>query len=140
MLTSRGRVAWGMAAGTLRRSANASARPQRTAARRRGAVLRVDGTTWVYRLCTHLYIRARAVHTSRAAYMPGESRKVQKVGTSTLSVSLPKDWAERVGIQKGDILLFEDLRDGSLRVAPSRAASGKAGDAVYVINADLCTD
>jgi phosphate uptake regulator len=72
--------------------------------------------------------------------MPVESRKVQKVGTSTLSVSLPKDWAERVGIQKGDILLFEDLRDGSLRVAPSRPGGGKAADTVYVINADLCTD
>ena len=72
--------------------------------------------------------------------MSVESRKVQKVGTSTLSVSLPKDWAERLGVQKGDILLFEDLRDGSLRVAPSQLGASRGRDAVYVINADLATD
>ncbi|MEA3199294.1 MAG: hypothetical protein QOE90_722 [Thermoplasmata archaeon] len=72
--------------------------------------------------------------------MTVESRKVQKVGTSTLSVSLPKEWAERTGIEKGDILLFEDLRDGSLRIAPSKLGGPKIRDAVYVVNADLATD
>lgn len=72
--------------------------------------------------------------------MPVESRKVQKVGTSTLSVSLPKDWAEKTGIEKGDILLFEDLRDGSLRIAPSKLGGPKIRDAVYVVNADLAVD
>lgn len=69
-----------------------------------------------------------------------ESRKVQKVGTSTLSVSLPKDWAERCGVQKGDILLFEDMRDGSLRVSPGGVGSPRGSDALYLINADLATD
>ena len=69
-----------------------------------------------------------------------ESRKVQKVGTSTLSVSLPKEWAEKHGIQKGDVLLFEDLRDGSLRVAPSAIGQARLKEAVYVINADMAVD
>lgn len=69
-----------------------------------------------------------------------ESRKVQKVGTSTLSVSLPKDWAERTGLQKGDILLFEDMRDGSLRVSPGGLGTPRGHDAIYVIDADKCTD
>src|SRR5438552_7824737 len=72
--------------------------------------------------------------------MTVESRKVQKVGTSTLSISLPKDWAERTGIAKGDILLFEDLRDGTLRVTPSSLGLPKHSDAVFVINADLAQD
>ncbi len=72
--------------------------------------------------------------------MSVESRKVQKVGTSTLSVSLPKEWAERTGIEKGDILLFEDLRDGSLRIAPSKLGGPRIRDAVYVVNADMATD
>src|ERR1051326_8707667 len=72
--------------------------------------------------------------------MTVEGRKVQKVGTSTLSVSLPTDWAERTGVEKGDILLFEDLRDGSLRVSPSGASGPKASDAVFVVSADLALD
>lgn len=72
--------------------------------------------------------------------MPVESRKVQKVGTSTLSVSLPKDWAERNGVAKGDILLFEDMRDGSLRIAASSVGSAKEADQLFIINADLATD
>lgn len=72
--------------------------------------------------------------------MTVESRKVQKVGTSTLSVSLPKEWAERQGVEKGDILLFEDMRDGSLRIAASGIGGPKEREAVYVINADLATD
>ncbi len=30
-----------------------------------------------------------------------EARKVQKVGYSTLIVSLPKDWVEEVGLKQG---------------------------------------
>jgi phosphate uptake regulator len=72
--------------------------------------------------------------------MTVEGRKVQKVGTSTLSVSLPKDWAERAGVEKGDILLFEDMRDGSLRVSPSGIGGPKESDVTYVVNADLAQD
>lgn len=72
--------------------------------------------------------------------MSVESRKVQKVGTSTLSVSLPKEWAERHGIEKGSILMFEDMRDGSLRIAPSQVGGGRLKEALYVINSDLAVD
>lgn len=72
--------------------------------------------------------------------MPIESRKVQKVGTSTLSISLPKEWAEKQGVSKGDILLFEDMRDGSLRVARSGVGEPKERDAVFIVNADLAVD
>jgi len=35
---------------------------------------------------------------------PMEPRKVQKVGYSTLSVSIPMNWAKKRGIKKGDIV------------------------------------
>ncbi|HVL47613.1 MAG TPA: phosphate uptake regulator PhoU [Candidatus Thermoplasmatota archaeon] len=71
-----------------------------------------------------------------------ESRKVQKVGASTLSVSLPKEWAEANGLRKGDIVLFEPLKDGTLRVMPSRVGEAERGPAQieYVVNADLCDE
>lgn len=72
--------------------------------------------------------------------MSVESRKVQKVGTSTLSISLPKDWAQKHGIEKGDVLLFEDLRDGSLRIAPNQIGPSRLKEAMYIVNADMATD
>jgi phosphate uptake regulator len=70
-----------------------------------------------------------------------ESRKVQKVGASTLSVSLPKEWVQQHRMKKGDIVLFENLKDGSLRIAPSSAGASAEQDHVeYVVNADLCDE
>ncbi|HEV8359502.1 MAG TPA: PhoU domain-containing protein [Candidatus Thermoplasmatota archaeon] len=70
-----------------------------------------------------------------------ESRKVQKVGASTLSVSLPKDWVERWGIHKGDVVLIETVKDGSLRVTSSKEGQGEARpEQEFVVNADLCDE
>lgn len=70
-----------------------------------------------------------------------ESRKVQKVGASTLSVSLPKDWVERWGIHKGDVVLIETVKDGSLRVTSSKEGAGEAKHELeYIVNADLCDE
>lgn len=70
-----------------------------------------------------------------------ESRKVQKVGASTLSVSLPKDWVERWGIHKGDVVLIETSKDGSLRVTSSKDASAEGRpEQEFVVNADLCDE
>lgn len=71
-----------------------------------------------------------------------ESRKIQKVGASTLSVSLPREWVVANALRKGDLLLFETMRDGALRVAPGAAGSGRPRpeDVEWVINADLCEE
>jgi phosphate uptake regulator len=70
-----------------------------------------------------------------------ESRKVQKVGASTLSVSLPKDWVERWGIKKGDVVLIETSKDGALRVTTSKDASTEGRqEQEFVVNADLCDE
>ncbi|MGQ0536997.1 MAG: PhoU domain-containing protein [Methanobacteriota archaeon] len=71
-----------------------------------------------------------------------ESRKIQRVGASTLSVSLPKDWVELKGLRKGDLLLFDVEGDGSLKVMTSKEveARGPAGTEEWLIDADACTE
>lgn len=44
------------------------------------------------------------------------TRKVQKLGYSSLGVSLPKDWAESQGIRPGALVTLSIEDDGSLRV------------------------
>lgn len=65
-----------------------------------------------------------------------EPRKVQKVGYSTLSVSLPMEWAKKTGIKKGDLVFISEESDGALRLT---AEPGRAEDiTVYVVNVDRC--
>ncbi|MBI0583492.1 MAG: phosphate uptake regulator PhoU [Methanomassiliicoccus sp.] len=45
-----------------------------------------------------------------------ESRKVQKTGTSTMTVSLPRDWVTSNNLRPGDTVNIETLSDGSLTI------------------------
>ncbi|HME18318.1 MAG TPA: phosphate uptake regulator PhoU [Nitrososphaerales archaeon] len=45
-------------------------------------------------------------------------RKVQKVGYSTLTVSIPKEFANNLRLVQGDTLLFREEADGTLRLIP----------------------
>jgi phosphate uptake regulator len=47
-----------------------------------------------------------------------ESRKVQKTGLSTITVSLPKDWVASNNLKAGDQVNLEILSDGSLSIDP----------------------
>src|SRR2546425_3813222 len=64
-----------------------------------------------------------------------EARKVQKVGYSTLIVSLPKDWVEQVNLKQGDIVTFRRESDGGITVYPGLTRERE--NLRYVINADL---
>ena len=65
-----------------------------------------------------------------------EPRKVQKVGYSTLSVSLPMEWTKKVGIKKGDLVFISEESDGALRLT---VEPGRAEDTtVYNVNVDRC--
>jgi phosphate uptake regulator len=65
-----------------------------------------------------------------------EPRKVQKVGYSTLSVSLPMNWTKKMEIQKGDLVFLSEETDGALRLTVD---SGKTDDnTVYMVNVDKC--
>jgi len=69
-----------------------------------------------------------------------ESRKVQRVGYSTFSVSLPKEWVKETGIKQGDLVMFLPEKSGSLRLMPSTMIEQKKETEEYVINSDLCDE
>jgi len=68
-----------------------------------------------------------------------ESRKVQKVGYSTMTVSLPSEWAKQNHINPGDLVFLLPESDGTLRIVPSHIAQKEEAEE-YIINADACDE
>ncbi len=70
-----------------------------------------------------------------------ETRKIQKVGTSTLTVSLPKDWVRQHELKKGDQIYIIDEED-ALKLLPGEAARERMEKRLtrYLINADAITE
>ena len=64
-----------------------------------------------------------------------ESRKIQKVGTSTLTISLPRSWATARNLKKGDqVFLIEEGE--TLKVIPASSIQDRRRAAEeYVIDA-----
>lgn len=48
-----------------------------------------------------------------------ELRKVQRVGHSTLTVSIPSEYVKRLDLHEGDNLLVKEEMDGTLRLVPT---------------------
>jgi len=69
-----------------------------------------------------------------------ETRKLQKVGYSTLSVSLPSNWVKENGLKRGDTVFLEPEKEGALKVFPSGLANPKEEAEEYICNTDLCMD
>ena len=69
-----------------------------------------------------------------------ESRKLQKVGYSTLSVSLPSNWVKEMNLKRGDTVFLTSEKDGSLKLFPSSLLKPAEGLEEYTCNADLCDD
>ncbi|MDI6690692.1 MAG: phosphate uptake regulator PhoU [Candidatus Bathyarchaeota archaeon] len=68
-----------------------------------------------------------------------ESRKVQKVGYSTMTVSLPSEWVKQNNIKLGDLIFLMPERDGTLKILPSEIAQKEEAEE-YIINADACDE
>ena len=66
-----------------------------------------------------------------------EARKVQRVGYSTLTVSLPRDWVEDVKLKAGDIVSIKREDDGSLKLVPG-TDNKRDENSNCLVNADLC--
>ena len=66
-----------------------------------------------------------------------EARKVQRVGYSTLTVSLPRDWVEDVKLRAGHIVSIKREDDGSLKLIPGTEHKREEVKNC-VVNADLC--
>src|SRR3990170_6479873 len=69
-----------------------------------------------------------------------ESRKVQRVGYSTFSVSLPKNWVKDSGLKQGDLVMLLPEKDGSLKLIPSSMVGHKTQTEEFIINSDLCDE
>jgi len=66
-----------------------------------------------------------------------EVRRIQKVGYSTLSVSIPKDLAREHHLKRGDSLLFREDVDGTIRLLPG---AGEKRISKATIKADQIED
>jgi len=62
-------------------------------------------------------------------------RKIQSVGTSSFSVSLPKKWVEKSNLDAKSTVFFKELNDGSLLISPAKAAE-KESLKKFSINVD----
>ena len=72
--------------------------------------------------------------------MAMESRKIQKVGAATYTVSLPKEWVGRRNLHKGDqVFLVEEGEGLRLTPRPDAAERGRE-DTEFTVDADLCDD
>ena len=56
-----------------------------------------------------------------------ETRRVQRVGYNSLSISIPKQYVRDMNLRQGDSLLFREDSDGTLRLIPSTKSRGEAG-------------
>jgi phosphate uptake regulator len=68
-----------------------------------------------------------------------EIRKVQRVGHSTLTVSLPRDWVRQVGLKQGGVVTLRLSEFGELVVTPGSEMESEEMT-VCKINADACND
>src|SRR5512136_3343272 len=69
-----------------------------------------------------------------------ESRKIQRVGYSTFSVSLPKKWVETTGLKQGDLVMLFPEKDGTLKLMPSSTVERKTQAEECIIDSDLCNE
>jgi phosphate uptake regulator len=71
-----------------------------------------------------------------------EQRKIQKVGRSTLSVSLPKNWVNQIGLDPGDLVYIERCRDSTLRLFSSKQLRAREAEIAkeYFLDCDQITE
>ena len=61
-----------------------------------------------------------------------ETRRVQKVGYNSLSISIPKEYVRDMNLKQGDSLLFREDSDGTLRLMPATRGREKTKATVRV--------
>lgn len=69
-----------------------------------------------------------------------ETRKIMALGKSSLVVSLPKDWVDSNGLEKGDELNLQVQRDLSLLVKPSLQDQTEGRRILVDIGEDVASD
>ena len=51
-----------------------------------------------------------------------ELRKLQRTKTGTFFVCLPRDWAEKNGLERGSVVAIAETPDGNLMISPKPSA------------------
>jgi phosphate uptake regulator len=69
-----------------------------------------------------------------------EIRKIQKVGYSTLSISLPSNWVKKEGLKRGDNVFLKPEKDGSLKLFSKKLLESKESTEEWECNVDMCND
>ena len=64
-----------------------------------------------------------------------DQRKVQRVGVSTFSVSLPKHWVNHIGLKQGDLVTITEENNGDLRISANIIPDNEPS--TLVINCDM---
>ncbi len=62
-----------------------------------------------------------------------QTRKVQKTGKSTLIISLPKPWVNKIGVKVGDSIGVIPLSDGTMLLNPILDKKDNSRDREYII-------
>ena len=68
--------------------------------------------------------------------MSMETRKVQRLGPSTLAMTLPAEWAAEHGVEKGDEVSIRMGGKGTLTVMPQSAQTGDAEATIHAEHLD----
>ena len=67
-----------------------------------------------------------------------ELRRIQITGGSTYIVSLPKDWVEKMRLEKGSVVSIRRMNDLTLCVEPKDAPKGdEGGRAIILVNDEI---
>ncbi len=66
-----------------------------------------------------------------------ESRKIIKLGSSTLVVSLPKEWVEKFNVKKGDTVDFEIGAEGALTIIPKHILENTEQEVEIIASPDF---
>ena len=69
-----------------------------------------------------------------------EVRKVQRLGSTSLFITLPKKWVNRWGIKPGDKVFLELLGDGSLRLLSERSRQSQGKKSIRIDLSSLKLD
>ena len=68
-----------------------------------------------------------------------ESRKIQRVGSSSLAVSLPNQWVKEVGLKKGQLVFFEEDKGNVLKMMTAEQIEEQP-ESIVELNAEFCKD
>ncbi|MCW3976244.1 MAG: phosphate uptake regulator PhoU [Candidatus Bathyarchaeota archaeon] len=69
-----------------------------------------------------------------------DKRRIQLVGRSTLTVSLPSKWIKDTSLNKGDFVTVIPEKDGALRIVQDSITLEKEALRTCTINSDLCQE